>query len=127
MKMFRIVMVLSVACLFVFACSEKPASTIGQTDQTDSEKTATPTAQVEQTETHASPQASSSVPIDSVEVDGMLMQTDKGLAIVTGTNSYVVAGKDLSDMIGKIVKVTGTIAEVNGGQVIEVMQVTPME
>ena len=126
MKMFRIVMVLGAACLFVFACSETPSTTIGQADQTDSEKKTSPTAQVEQTETHMSSQAAA-VPSDSVEVDGMLMQTDKGLAVVTGTNSYVVAGKDLSDMIGKLVKVTGTIAEVNGGQVIEVMQVTPME
>ena len=55
------------------------------------------------------------------------MQTEKGLAIITGTDTYVVSGKDLSDMIGQTVKVTGTVAEVDGGQVIEVMTVTPLE
>ncbi len=81
--------------------------------------------QAEQTETKASPQGAAS---DAVtEIDGRLVQTEKGLAVVTGTDAYVVAGKDLSDMIGKLVKVTGAIAEVDGGQVIEVMTVTPVE
>jgi hypothetical protein len=61
------------------------------------------------------------------EIDGRLIQTEKGMAVVTGTDAYVVAGRDLSDMLGKMVKVTGTIAEVDGGQVIDVMTVIPME
>jgi hypothetical protein len=61
------------------------------------------------------------------EIDGRLVQTEKGLAVATGTDAYVVTGKDLSEMIGKLVKVTGTIAEVEGGQVIDVMTVTPVE
>jgi hypothetical protein len=98
------------APFLIIACSEKQPATMGQ---------------AEQTETKASPQGAAS---DAVtEIDGRLVQTEKGLAVVTGTDAYVVAGKDLSDMIGKLVKVTGAIAEVDGGQVIEVMTVTPVE
>ena len=106
MKTFMILAALGFACFLILACSEKPPATMGQS---------------EQNETKASPAA------EVAEIDGRLVQTEKGLAVVTGTNAYVVAGEDLSDMIGKLVKVTGAIAEVDGGQVIEVMTVTPME
>ena len=39
----------------------------------------------------------------------------------------MVTGQDLSDMIGQTVKVTGAVAEIDGGQVIEVMTVMPVE
>ena len=112
MKTFLIFAALGFVCFLVIGCSEKQPATIGK---------------VEQTETKASPQVAASAQTEVAEVDGRLVQTEKGLTIVTGTDAYVVAGKDLSDMIGKLVKVTGAIAEVDGGQVIEVMTVTPME
>ena len=112
MKMFLILAALGFACFLVIACSEKPPATMGQ---------------VEQSETKASPQVAASAAAEVAEIDGRLVQTEKGLALATGTDAYVVAGKDLSEMIGKLVKVTGTIAEVDGGQVIEVMTVTPIE
>lgn len=127
MKLLKILAVLGLACLLVMACSEKPPSTIGQAEQTDSEKNPIPIAKAEETEAQASPPVAASAPIESAEIEGMLMQTEKGLAVVTGTDVYVVTGKDLSDMVGKIVKVTGAIAEVDGGQVIEVMEITPMD
>jgi hypothetical protein len=112
MKMFMILAALGFACFLIIACSEKQPATIGQADQT---------------ETQAAPQVAASAQPEVAEIDGRLVQTEKGLTIVTGTDAYVVAGKDLSDMIGKLVKVTGAIAEVDGGQVIEVMTVTPMD
>lgn len=110
MKAFLIFTALGFACFLIIACSEKQPATIGQG---------------EQSETKAPHQVAAS---DAVaEIDGRLVQTEKGLAVATGTDAYVVAGADLSDMIGKLVKVTGVIAEVDGGQVIEVMTVTPMD
>jgi hypothetical protein len=142
MKLIKKLTVLGFACLLVMACTEKQPATIGQTDQTDLEKKPAPMAQVgqsdaenqpasmekvEQTETQALSQTVASAPTESAEIAGALMQTEKGLAIVTGTDTYIVAGQDLSDMIGKTIKVTGTVAEVDGGQVIEVITVTPIE
>ena len=127
MKLFKILTILGFACLFVIGCSEKPPTTLGEAEQTDSEKKTAPIAQVEETEAQAPLQVATSAPIESAEIDGMLMETEKGLAIVTGTDAYVVTGKDLSEMVGKIVKVTGAIAEVDGSQVIEVMEVIPLQ
>ena len=127
MKMFMILAALGVACFLVIACSDKPPSTIGEAGKTDSEIKPAPVAQVEQSEAQALAQEATSAPSEVTEIDGRLIQTEKGLAIATGTDAYVVAGRDLSDMLGKMVKVTGAIAEVDGGQVIEVMTVTPME
>jgi hypothetical protein len=112
MKTFMIFAGLGLACFLIIACSEKQPATIGQVDQTEKK---------------ASSQVAASAQTEVTEIDGRLIQTEKGLAIATGTDAYVVAGKDLSDMIGKLVKVTGAIAEVDGSQVIEVMTVTPME
>ena len=112
MKTFFILAALGFACFLVIACSEKPPATMGQ---------------VEQSETKASPQVATSAAAEVAEIDGRLVHTEKGLAVATGTDAYLVAGKDLSDMIGQLVKVTGTITEAQGGQVIDVMTVTPVE
>ena len=112
MKIFMILAALGFACFLTIACSEKQPATIGQADQA---------------ETKAASHVAASAPTEVTEIDGRLVQTEKGLAIVTGTDAYVVGGRDLSDMIGKMVKVTGAVAEVDGGQVIEVMTVMPAD
>jgi hypothetical protein len=139
MKFFQFLNVLGLACLLVMACSEKQPATIGQTDSGEkpapvaqvqpsgSENQPAPTAQVEQTGNQAPAQSVAATATEPTEIFGYLMQTEKGLAITAGTDTYVVLGKDLSDRIGETVKVTGTVAEFDGGQVINVMTVTPME
>jgi hypothetical protein len=127
MNLLKILAILGFACLFVLACSEKSPTKMGQAEQTDSEKGATTTGQIQQQETKIPSSVAASVPAGSSEIDGTVQQTEKGLAIVTDTDRYMVSGKDLTDMIGKTVKVTGVIAENGEGQVIEVMSVMPME
>lgn len=112
MKLFKILTILGAVCLIAIACTEKSPTTTGQ---------------VEPTETKPPSQVAESASAELAEIDGTLTQTEKGLAIVTDTETYVVTGKDLSDMIGKTVKVTGAIAEVDGSQIIEVMSVMPVE
>ena len=124
------------------ACSVKQPATIGQTDQTgsdkhpppvaqaqqsESENQPAPAAQVEQTDRQAPAQTVAATATEPTEIFGYLMQTEKGLAITAGTDTYVVLGKDLSDRIGETVRVTGTVAEFDGSQVITVMAVSPME
>ncbi len=126
MKTFMILAALGFACFLVIACTDKPPTTVGQAEQGDSAKEPGAVATTEQSEAQLQAQPTSD-PTEMAEIDGRLIQTDKGLAVDTGTDAYVVAGRDLSDMLGKMVKVTGTVAEVDGGQVIDVMTVTPVE
>lgn len=113
MKLFRILIVLGLVFLLAIACTEKSPTTVGQTDQTESQ--AAPADQ------------SASAQAEPTEINGMLTQTENGLAIVTDTETFIVAGQDLSSMVGQKVKVTGAIAEGDAGQVIEVMTVEPIQ
>ena len=112
MKGIKITVLFGLIGLLLMACSEQSPITTGQ---------------VEQKESQAQPQVAASAPVEPAEIDGTLTQTERGLAVVTDTDTYIVAGQDLSEMIGQKVKVTGAIAEVDGGQVIEVMSVVPMD
>lgn len=127
MKRFQLFMVLCLTCFLATACSEKQSITTGQAEPTKAPQQSASAVPAEETETQAMTPVASSAEREPVEIGGTLMQTEKGLAIVTDTQAYVVVGKDLSDMLGKTVTVTGALAEVDGGQVIEVMTVTPME
>ena len=110
MKRINLLVIAGMACLLLIACTEKSPTTTGQ---------------VQPSESQAAPKMA--VTTDPQEVDGTLTQTGKGLALVTDTDVYLVTGEDLSDLLGKKVKVTGAIAEVDGGQVIQVMSVIPLE
>lgn len=112
MKLLKIAALIGFACLFLVACSEQNSVTTGK---------------IEKSETPAPAQMATPAPAQPTEVDGMLAQTEKGLALVTDTEVYLVTGQDLSDMLGKKVKITGAIAEVNDTQVIQVMSVIPAE
>ena len=110
MKRINVLVIVGMACLLLLGCTEQPSTTTGQAQPVQSQE-----------------QPKMAITTQPQEVDGTLTQTDKGLAIVTDTDTYLVAGEDLSDLLGKKVKVTGAIAEVDGGQVIQVMSVIPME
>lgn len=112
MKLLRILAVVCLAGLLAVACTEQSPVTTGQVEQTDEK---------------APSQVAQSMTAEPTELDGTLTQTEKGLAIVTDTDTYVVSGEDLSHMVGQKVKVTGTLAEAEEGQVFQVMSVAPME
>ena len=92
MKTFVICAALGLVCFLVIACSDKPPSTVGQAGQTDSEKEQASVATVEQSEGQTQAQEATSAQTEIAEIDGQLIQTEKGLAIATGTDAYVVAG-----------------------------------
>ena len=114
MKLIKILTIIGLASMVVFACSDK-SQTTGQTEQSTEQQAAEVAQQ-------ATPEAQPA-PTETAEIDGMVTQTEKGLALV----SYIISGEDLSDMIGKKVKVTGAIAETDGTQIIRVTSVSPME
>jgi len=63
----------------------------------------------------------------SAEVQGLLIRTETGFAIESGTSKYIVTGKGLAEMVGKNVKAVGTVAEDAGKQQIAVRSVEIIE
>jgi hypothetical protein len=54
-------------------------------------------------------------------VTGTIQQGDSGLVLQAADGEYILAGQDLSDMVGKKIKVTGTIADSDAGKTLTVM------
>ncbi|MDJ0780715.1 MAG: hypothetical protein QNJ22_02025 [Desulfosarcinaceae bacterium] len=117
MKYMKMLAVLSLVAVFAMACSEQNR-TVGEVNQP--QEASQPQQQPIQqavTETQEGP----------AELSGIVMETEKGIALVTDTDTYLVAGQDLTGMMGKRIKVTGTITDVEESQVLEVMTVIPLE
>jgi hypothetical protein len=55
-------------------------------------------------------------------VTGMVEKTDKGIILKARRELYTVTGKDLSSMVGKKVKVTGTLTKTDKGNTFHVMR-----
>lgn len=61
-------------------------------------------------------------------VTGMVEKTDQGIVISADDgDTYIVAGKDLSEMVGQTVKATGTLAEGQSGKTLTVISVEPVQ
>ena len=61
-------------------------------------------------------------------ITGTVQKTDKGMVILADDGStYHVMGADLTELIGKPVKATGTLAESANGKVITLMSVEPVQ
>ena len=112
MKLLKNLVIIGVFCSFGVACSEQSSITTGE---------------VEKKQSQAPAQVATTAPDEPSEIDGTLTQTEKGLALVTDTKIYILAGQDLSDMLGKKVKITGAIAKVDETQVIQVMSFIPIK
>ena len=61
-------------------------------------------------------------------ITGMIEKTDQGIVISADNgDTYIVAGKDLSEMVGQTVKATGTLAEGESGKTLTVISVEPVQ
>ena len=61
-------------------------------------------------------------------ITGTVQKTDKGIVIAADDGgTYNVMGADLTEMIGKAVKATGTLADSANGKVLTVMSVEPAQ
>ncbi|MGD9366501.1 MAG: DUF5818 domain-containing protein [Desulfobacteraceae bacterium] len=61
-------------------------------------------------------------------VTGKVEKTDQGIVIAADDGAtYIVMGKDLSEMVGKTVKATGTLEEGASGKTLTVISVEPVE
>jgi len=64
---------------------------------------------------------------DEQVLQGTVQQSEAGLVIVIEDVEYIVAGQDLSEMVGKQVVVTGTVTESDEGKTINVLEAQPIE
>ena len=61
-------------------------------------------------------------------VTGVVEKTAQGIIISADNgDTYLVMGKDLSKMVGKTVKATGTLAEGKSGKTLTVISVEPVQ
>ena len=61
-------------------------------------------------------------------ITGTIEKTDQGIVISADNgDSYIVMGKDLSDMVGETVKATGTLAESQEGKTLTVISIEPVQ
>ncbi len=59
-------------------------------------------------------------------IAGTIQKTDRGIVLSADNgDTYIIIGKDLSEMIGQTVKVTGTLAEGTSGKTLTVISVKP--
>jgi hypothetical protein len=62
------------------------------------------------------------VAAEDQSISGTLMESDQGIVLSTDDGEiYNVAGQDVSDMVGKYVRVTGTLTEDETGRTITVV------
>ena len=58
---------------------------------------------------------------------GYVVKRGKGFVIEADDGDYIVKGKDVSKMVGKLVEVTGVITESNKGDTIEVKSIEDVQ
>jgi len=58
---------------------------------------------------------------------GTVVKQGSGFVIEADDGDYIVKGKDVSKLVGKLVEVTGIITESNRGDVIEVKSIQKLE
>jgi uncharacterized protein (DUF2345 family) len=117
MKVVKTLFIILFIGLIATACSEQNR-TVGEVDQTQ-----------QQTEPQEQPieQAATDTQEGPAEFSGMVMETEKGIALVTDSDTYLVSGQDLSSMMGKRIKVTGTLMTSEDTQILDVLTVLPLE
>jgi hypothetical protein len=123
MKVGKALAVLLLVGLMATACSEQNR-TVGEVKQPQAPEKAQAQQQQQQQPIQQAVEETQRGP---AELAGIVMKTEKGVTLVTDTDTYLVFGQDLSGMIGKRIKVTGTIMEEEDSQILEVLTVIPLE
>lgn len=125
----KAIMVLLLALALVVACSQQSgteeqaaAQQEEQAQPASEQQAAMPTA--DQLAQERQPEQAA-VPTD--EIQGTVVKTEEGIVIFSDQGSFMVAGQDLDGLVGKNVKVTGTIEESDGKSVLNISSVSVIE
>ena len=61
-------------------------------------------------------------------ITGTVEKTDQGIVIAADDGAtYKVQGQDISNMVGKMVKATGTLAEGESGKTLTIVSIEPVK
>jgi outer membrane murein-binding lipoprotein Lpp len=121
-------------CIGMACSSKEPSNTISSNTE-ESQPAAAPADQMKEQPVAAAPdesqaageqaqQAEPAAPAEApktLALTGTIAQEGDDIMLVTDLGDYVVAGQDLSTMVGKSVNVTGAVEEVGGKYTINVI------
>ena len=111
MKAFNAILVLFLIIVaFMASCSE----------QQSAEQTSAVQEQISEQLTKSTEDGLQELQAENKEIVGTVAQTDDGLIIVADSGNSMISGQDLSPIVGKNVKVTGTVKESVGTKIIEI-------
>jgi hypothetical protein len=119
MKLVKTAFIFCSALALISACSNSNQKTISEVEQ-EQDEAAMP-------DEGNPPQDQSDEAMKPTEFDGTIAKTKSGLSLKTGAGEFMIEGQDLSDMVGKKVKVVGALEESESGQKIHITAVTPLE
>ena len=61
------------------------------------------------------------------QIEGFVVKNGKDFVIEADGGDYIVKGKDLSKLVGKMVFATGSITESPKGDILDIKSIEPME
>jgi hypothetical protein len=131
-KITVIVFIVTLAALLACGQNEE-TTTVGGTDQQKEDQVGTTTPETAQEGQPGAVSPQTAQPgqeqgtARQVEIAGTVEQTADGVVIRSVNESYMVTGQDLSSMIGKDVRVMGTLEESEGRPTINVESVSVIE
>lgn len=100
--------------------AEKAMQSSEETDQSAQSPAPAPAAGIENPEV-ADQTPSGVLKTEVAEIMGTVLDTDGQIVVFTDKGNYAVTGEDLSDMVGKTVRVLGALQEAEGRQTIKVI------
>ncbi len=119
MRLVNTALIFCLTFALIGACSKGNQKSI---TEVEAEHEAAQMAEQESSQTEPQQEAG-----QSTEFDGTITQSETGLSLQTGAGEFIIEGQDLSDMVGKQVKVVGALEDSQEGKKIRITAVTPME
>ena len=115
MKLIKTALVIFSIFVLITACSKNNKMTLSEVEQKQlAEEKAT------------AMEEPAKIP-QTTEFDGTIALNESGLLLQTGAGKFIIEGQDLTDMVGKKVKIIGALVESERGKRIHISSVTPLE
>lgn len=131
MKTFtKVAMAFFLSLALLAACSQKsPDQQSAAPDQEQKSQSAVqqPSQQAASEQPPANPELGEKAADQPEEISGTIVKTEEGIALFSDAGNFMIAGQELDSLVGKNVKVTGTVDEGSGKLMINVTSVSVIE
>ena len=121
----RIIVALFFTLTLMVACSQQSGTeeqAAAQKQKEPAKSAALPTA-----DRMADESQSEQAAVANDEIQGTVVRTEEGIVIFSDRGSFTVTGQDLAGLVGRNVRVTGTIEEAEGKSVVHISSVSVIE